>query len=111
MPQHFPACHVIPPTSALAPLRVVSLNRMSLDCVASPRRQSGMVTLPAFECYPCGLNNGATSRALVHSAVIAIFFKQLQIYILYLFCVNIRLILKSFYNTALSDKQLSLYVI
>ena len=38
------------------------------------------MTLPAFECYPCGLNNAATSWIMVNHAVIP-FFKQLQIFI------------------------------
>ena len=37
------------------------------------------------------------------------FYKQLQICIFYLFCVNISLILNSFYNIALLDKKVSLF--
>ena len=66
------------------------------------------MTLPAFECYPCELNNAATSRMLVNPVVIPIFY-TIENSHLYLFYVNISLILNNLYNTALSDKQLSLY--
>ena len=49
---------------------LVSLNRLSVGCGTTPRRQSG--DLPAFECYPCGLTNAATSRILANPAVIPI---------------------------------------
>ena len=49
---------------------VVSLNRLSAGCGTTPRRQSGV--LPAFDYYPCGLNNAATLRILANPAVIAI---------------------------------------
>ena len=49
------------------------------NCCFSFAELRSLVTLPAFECYPCGLNNAATSRILVNPAVILICYKQLQI--------------------------------
>ena len=63
-----------------------------------------MMTLPVFECYPCGLNNAATSQILVDPAVIPILYTTANLYF------YLSIILNSFYNTTLSDKQLSLYV-
>ena len=54
-----------------------------------------------------GLNKAATSWILVNSY----YYKQLKICISVYFCINISLILNNFYNSALSGKQLSLYVI
>ena len=44
------------------------------DCrsAAELRREDSLVILPAFECYPCGLNNAATSRKLANPAEIPI---------------------------------------
>ena len=53
--------------------------------------------LPAFEYYPRDLNNAATLRILVNP----LYF--------YLFCVNINLILNSFYTRELFDKRVSLF--
>ena len=39
---------------------------------AELRREDSLVILPAFECYPCGLDNAATSRTLASAAVIPI---------------------------------------
>ena len=89
-----------------AAITVVSLNLLSLGYVTSPSR----FTLLAFECHPCWLNNAVTSRIPVTHAAIPILYTIANM-CFYLFDVNISLILNSFCYTALSDKQLSLYVI
>ena len=45
---------------------LVSLNRLSVGCETTPRRQTGDLT--AFECYPCEVNNAATSRIMANRA-------------------------------------------
>ena len=51
-------------------------NRMSrlIDCYSAAllRREDSLVILRAFDCYPCELNNAATSRILVNPAEICI---------------------------------------
>ena len=71
---------------------LVSLNRLSVGCVRNYqlRREDSL----AFEYYPCGLNNAATSRILVIPAVIRIINNCKFIY--FYICVNISLILNSF---------------
>ena len=62
--------------------------------------------LPAFEYYPRDLNNAATSRILVNPPVISIFINNGKFLIYFaLICF----ILNSFYNTALFDKNVSLF--
>ena len=50
-----------------------SISRLT-DCrsAAKLRREDSLVILPAFECYPYGLNNAATLRILANPAVIPI---------------------------------------
>ena len=50
-------------------VNLVSLNRLSIGCVTTPRRQSGV--LAAFEYYRRDLNNAATSRTLANLTVIS----------------------------------------
>ena len=64
--------------------------------------------LPACKYYPRDLNNAATSRILVNRAVIYIFINNCKFVFVFI-CVNIGLILNSFYNTALFDKKVSLF--
>ena len=52
-----------------------------------------------------GLNNAATSRIVVNSAVISYFVNNCK------FVINISLILNTFYNTALPDKKIYPYLI
>jgi len=49
---------------------LVSINRLSAGC--GTRRKDSLVMLPAYESYPCGLNNAATARILANPAVIPI---------------------------------------
>ena len=101
---------ICPVPSLHSTTNLISLNRLSLGRVTSPRRQSGV--LPVFECHPCGLNTAAISRILVNPAVIPIFFLNNGKFVfLFILGVNISLILNIFYNTALCDKLLSMYVI
>ena len=55
------------------------------------------MTLPAFEYYPCGLNNAATSQIQVNSVVIPIFINNCKFVFLFIL-----------YNIAFSDKKISL---
>ena len=49
---------------------LVSPNRLSVGCGTT--LEDSLVTLPAIECYPCGLDNAATSLILANPAVIRI---------------------------------------
>ena len=82
--------------------KLVSLNRLSVGCGTTPIGQSGLINgfcLVSAWSMQC--------RHLTDSAVIYLFYKQLQI------CISINfyfvLILNSFYNTALFDKKVSLF--
>ena len=52
--------------------------------------------LLAFECYPCGLSNAATSRILANPALIPMY-KQIHIFVNYV-CVNVSLFAIFVYN-------------
>ena len=79
---------------------LVSLNRLSVGCGTTPRRQSGYLV-------SCCLFIRVIHSMLSHHGYCRnfYFYKQLQNVYFYLFCVNISLILNSFYNTALWDKK------
>ena len=98
--KHLPRCEIVADINAHKYL--VSLSRLSLGYVNSPRRQSG--ALPAVEYTPCGLNNAATSRILDNPAVITIFINFCKLFILFIFYYY-KFNVEYFYNTTLSDKQ------
>ena len=62
-----PTLHV---TSVTSYQLLVSLSRLSVGCVTT--EEDSLVTLPAFEYYPVGPNNAATSLLLINPAVIRI---------------------------------------
>ena len=49
---------------------LASLSQLSVGCGTTPR--NSLVILPAFERYPCGLTNAATSRILANPVVVPI---------------------------------------
>ena len=86
---------------------VVSLNRLSVGCGTKPRRQSG--ESPGFWMFIRVIYTMLPSHG--HWLILPSFlflWTSANLYF-YLFCVNISLILNSFYNRALFDKKLSLF--
>ena len=90
-------CCVLP---KLFGLPIVSLNRLSVDCGTTQRRQSGY--LVGF----CLFIRVIYTMLPPHGHCRNLYFIN---NCKFLFCVNISLILNSFYNIALFDKTVSLF--
>ena len=66
---------------------VVSLNRLSVGCGTTPRRQSGyLLRRRLLFVYPRDLYNAATSRTLVNPAVIYIIIHKCKFVFLFILC-------------------------
>ena len=83
---------------------VVSLNRLSVGCGTTPRRQSGYIN--GF-CLGSS-RDGIKCCHLTDTAVIYIFINNCKC-VFHLFCVNISLILNVFIISALFDQKISLF--
>ena len=68
-------------------------NRLSLGCVTSPRRQSGVYR--RFNVIRVGLNNAATSRILVNPTVIPILLSDKKVS-----CFNVLFQIRPEYQSA-----------
>ena len=59
---------------------------LSFNCCFSFAELKSLVTFPAFECYPSGLNNDDTSRILGNPAGSLIFINNCKFVFLYILC-------------------------